>query len=290
MPSFFESSRQGVQTTVTSVPARLIDGETRVVVIIADPISQVKSPTLFNAYFHRHEINAVLIPAHVEPTKLAMALDGMRSLGNLAGVVITVPHKIPAAKLAARLSQRASATGAVNCLRVGDDGQWEGDNFDGAGFVKGLKQQGHAIDGTRVLLVGAAGGAGSALAYALCEAGIARLDVHDVASDAILSLKQKLQSRFWGVELASTEPIARPEHRLVINASPIGMRATDACPIDISGAAADALIADLIMKPERTGLLALAERQGLRTHAGRFLLESSVEEVANFFRLGARIS
>jgi shikimate dehydrogenase len=273
-----------------SVPARSIDGDTRLVAIIADPIAQVKSPALFNAYFHRHDINAVLIPAHVAPMDLTAAMAGLRSLRNLAGVVVTVPHKMPAAKLAARLSPRAAITGAVNCLRVGDDGQWEGDNFDGAGFVKGIEDRGHAVAGMHVLLVGAAGGAGSALAHALCEAGIARLEVHDVASDALATLNRKLQSRFSGVEVASTEPIARPEHRLVINASPMGMRVTDTCPVDIGDAAADAVIADLIMKPECTELLARAERQGLRTHAGRYLLESSVEEIAKFFRLEARIS
>jgi len=289
MPSSAEYAVAGLRTTVMSVPARLIDGDTRVVAIIADPIAQVKSPALFNTYFNRHDINAVLIPAHVVPMDLAVAINGLRSLRNLAGVVVTVPHKLQAAKLAARLSPRAAVAGAVNCLRVGNDGQWEGDNFDGTGFVKGLEEQGHAVAGMCVLLVGA-GGAGSALAHALCEAGIARLDVHDVASDALATLQQNLRSRFSGVELASAEPIARPAHGLVINASPMGMRVTDACPIDIGGAAADAVIADLIMKPECTELLARAERQGLRTHAGRYLLENSVEEIAKFFRLEARLS
>jgi shikimate dehydrogenase len=264
-----------------------IDGNTRLVVIIADPVAQVKSPLMFNAYFRRHEINAVLIPAHVEPDKLAAALEGFRSLKNLAGVVVTVPHKMQVTKWVEKCSSRAAAAGAMNCLRVGEDGNWEGDNFDGDGFVRGLEAHGHDLAHAHVLLVGAGGGAGSALAHALCEAGIARLDLHDVAADSLAAVKERLRVRYSGVALAATSAVARPEHGLVINASPMGMRPSDACPIDIGGASASAVIADLIMQPECTELLARAARQGLRTHAGRHLLEHSVEQMVEFLRLKA---
>ena len=287
MPSIAELGEQGACMVEARGNAALIDGDTRLVVIVADPVAQVKSPQLFNAFFQLRGINAVLVPAHVAPACLGAALEGFRALRNLAGVVLTVPHKMQVARWVTNLSSRAVASGAVNCLRKNDDGSWEGDNFDGAGFVRGLKAHGHDLAHAHVLLVGAGGGAGSALAHALCEEGIARLDLHDVAAESLAAVKERLRTRYESVALAESKPVVRPEHTLVINASPIGMRADDACPIEIEGASAAAVIADLIMKPERTALLARAERQGLRTHAGRHLLEHSVEQMVKYFRLKA---
>lgn len=86
-----------------------IDGETRIVAILGDPVAQAqaKSPELFNALFERHAVNAVLIPMQVPPAQLGVVLDGLRRVVNLAGVVVTVPHKIVAAAYAADLSGAA---------------------------------------------------------------------------------------------------------------------------------------------------------------------------------------
>src|SRR5476649_660711 len=177
MPSITELGEQSARIVEARGNAALIDGDTRLVVIVADPVAQVKSPQLFNALFQRHGINAVLVPTHVAAANLETALEGFRTLQNLVGVVLTVPHKMRVAKWVRNLSFRAASSGAVNCLRKDESGNWEGDNFDGAGFVQGMKAHGHDLTRAHVLLVGAGGGAGSALAHALCEEGIARLDL-----------------------------------------------------------------------------------------------------------------
>ncbi|GAB7534036.1 shikimate dehydrogenase family protein [Burkholderia sp. 3C] len=265
-----------------------IDGDTRWVAIVADPVSQVQSPQLFNAHFARHGIHAVLVPAHVHPDELGVALDGLRAIRNLAGVVVTVPHKIEAARWVAQLTPRARAIGSINCIRRTGDGGWEGDNFDGEGFVAGLAAQRHEVAGTRALLVGAAGGAGIALADALAQRGAAAIDLFDIRSDAADALARRLAERYPQVAFAVGEPAANAAHRLVINASPVGMRAGDGVPIDLSAAAPDALVADLIMKPACTPLLAAAEARGLRTHPGRHLLEQAVAPMADWLGLIAR--
>ncbi|MCR4467848.1 shikimate dehydrogenase [Burkholderia sp. SCN-KJ] len=261
-----------------------IDGDTRWVAIVADPISQVQSPQLFNAHFARRGINAVLLPAHVQPEHLCATLESLRHIQNLAGIVITVPHKIAATRFVQHLTPRARAIGSINCIRRANDANWEGDNFDGEGFVTGLLKQGHRIAGSCALLVGAAGGAGVSLAHALAQAGIARLDLHDIRRDALLETVDLLSSQYaTAVFDASAE--ALPRHQFVINASPIGMRPEDGVPIDLSCSNPDAVIADLIMKPERTALLYDAQMRGLQTHPGRHLLENAVEKMAAFLRL-----
>ncbi len=264
-----------------------IDGDTRWVTIVADPVSQVQSPQLFNAHFARHGIRAVLVPSHVRPGELGAVLAGLNAIRNLAGVVISVPHKIEATRWVARLTPRARAIGSINCLRRGEDGAWEGDNFDGDGFVAGLDAERHAIAGARVLLVGAAGGAGIALADALAQRGVAALDLFDVRREAAAALVRRLAERYPRVAFALAEPSARAAHRLVVNASPVGMRAGDGVPIDLAGAARDAVVADLIMKPAITPLLAEAAARGLRTHPGRHLLEHAVAPMADWLGLRA---
>ncbi|MBU9135697.1 shikimate dehydrogenase [Burkholderia multivorans] len=260
-----------------------IDGDTRIVAIVADPISQVKSPQFFNALFAQQRINAVLVPAHVEPRRLDDAVRGFAALQNLAGVIITVPHKVAASALPdVQMTERAAAIGAVNCLRKLEGGRWIGDNFDGEGFVIGLERQGVPVSGRQILLVGAAGGAGRALANALCTAQVAALRLADIRNEAVAALMAELRCRYGQVRIELAEACGNRADDLVVNASPIGMSPADSIPIDLSGLARNAVVADLIMKPEQTLLLRKASALGFRTHPGRHLLLSSVGQMAKF--------
>jgi shikimate dehydrogenase len=78
---------------------------------------------------------------------------------NIDGLIITVPHKFPATKLCATLSDRARFLGAVNALRRNADGAWHGDMFDGLGWVDAMRKKSESPKGKSALLVGA-GGAG----------------------------------------------------------------------------------------------------------------------------------
>jgi shikimate dehydrogenase len=268
-----------------------INGDTRIVVIVADPVSQVKSPEFFNAHFAREGVNAILVPAHVAPQRLHQAVSGFAALQNLAGVVITVPHKVAAYALPdVQPTERAAAIGAVNCLRKRDDGGWLADNFDGEGFVIGLEQRGVAVSGRQVLLVGAAGGAGRALANALCAAQVATLRLADSREHAAEALATELRSRYGLVRIETAEAIGNRADDLVVNASPLGMSPSDSIPIDIAHLDSRAVVADLIMKPEQTPLLRKAAAMGLRTHAGRHLLLSSVVRMAKFMGLVGVVS
>lgn len=261
-----------------------IDGETRIVAIVGDPIAQAKSPELFNALFERHAVNAVLIALQVPPAKLGAVLDGLRGIVNLAGVVVTVPHKIAAAAYASDVSEAARQAGGVNCLRREADGTWTGAMFDGVGFVQGLHARAHVVRNKSVLLVGT-GGAGAGVAHALVDAGVASLDLFDSNPASLKRLEDDLRARDGATLIRRSAPVTQAEHNLIVNATPCGMRASDPLPIDLAGASPDALVADLIMKPAQTRLLEDAKARGLTTHLGRHLLESSVETMAAFLRL-----
>ncbi len=264
----------------------MIGGSTRLFAIVGDPIAQARSPQVFNALFGRWGLDAVLVPMQVPADGLAAALDGLRQVRNLDGVVVTVPHKITAAHSIERLSETAREVGAVNCLRRGADGAWEGEIFDGEGFVRSLAARGFALRGQRVYLAGA-GGAGRALAHAMAQAGVAALQLMDVDVARAQALRDALGRRHPGLQLSLAD--ARPQGvALAVNATPCGMGGGSQTPFALDGLDAQALVADIVMQPAQTALLAQAAARGLATHAGQGLLDHQAECVARFFGLAPR--
>jgi shikimate dehydrogenase len=109
---------------------------------------------------------------------LDVVMAGLTAVSNVDGMLVTMPHKHSAFAYCATISERAGRLGVVSVMRRNPDGTWHGDMLDGLAFVKAQKDHGARIEGARALLLGA-GGAGSAIAVALFEAGIRELVIHD---------------------------------------------------------------------------------------------------------------
>jgi shikimate 5-dehydrogenase len=134
-----------------------IDGTTRIFGIIADPIAQVKTPQAINRLAAEHGGAAVMVPLHVAADGLAAAFAGLRTVKNLGGVVVTVPHKTAALALCDAVSSRARQVDAINAVRREPDGRLVGDMFDGLGFVAGLERAGISVGGLHIYVAGAGG-------------------------------------------------------------------------------------------------------------------------------------
>ena len=159
-----------------TISAAGITGRTRVYGILADPIYHVKAPAVMGALFARHGVDGVLVPLHVTADGLAAVMDGLRHLRNFGGFIATVPHKTTMTGLCDALTREAEQIGAVNCVRREADGRMIGTMLDGIGFVEALRASGLEPRGRNAALAGA-GGAASAIAFALAEAGVARLTI-----------------------------------------------------------------------------------------------------------------
>ncbi|MEJ8855751.1 shikimate dehydrogenase [Variovorax robiniae] len=260
-----------------------ISGDTRLFAIIGDPIAQAKSPALFNRLFAELGANAVLVPLQVPAAQLPVAIAGLKALANLDGIVVTVPHKVAILEHLDLLGVHVQAVGAANCMRRLADGRWQGEMYDGAGFVAGLQAQDIQCVDQRVFLTGC-GGAGKAVAHALAGAGIAAIRLVDSDPSRQHELARQLRAIHPRLQV-SEGGHADTEHDLAINATPCGMAAGDPLPFAIDGLRPDAIVADLIMKPERTPLLLAAESRGHRIHLGRHLLENQAALVTRFFGL-----
>ena len=153
----------------------VLSGETLVVPILGDPIAQVKSPDGVTRALVARGRDAAVVPMHVLPDDLDTVVRGLGPVRSIAGLIATVPHKFGLAAHCATLTDRAAFLGSVNVARRNPDGSWHGDQVDGAAFVAACRSNGARTRAARALQVGA-GGAGSAIALALLDAGVAELD------------------------------------------------------------------------------------------------------------------
>lgn len=242
-----------------------LSGATRVTFIVGDPIAQVKSPAGVTEALQNLGHNAVVLPAHVAPADLAAWAAGVSLAKNVDGIIVTVPHKFASFDLCATTSERAAFLRNVNMLRRNADGSWHGDMCDGLGFVAAMRQQGCDPQGKTCLLVGA-GGAGSAIAHALVMAGAQRLAVHDedpARRGALLTRLQQLER--GAVEAGTADPTG---FDVVINATPVGMKAGDPLPIDADRLQARSFVGCVITAPAVTPLIAAARARGCTTVTG----------------------
>ena len=243
----------------------VVNGATRLILIVGDPIAQVKSPAGVTAALRARGRNALVAPFHVTAEHFATCMAGVARAGNVDGLIITVPHKFAAFELCATISGPSTFLRAVNTVRRNPDGSWHGDMFDGVGFVQAMRAKGQDPAGKRALLVGA-GGAGSAIAHALVDAGAGLLAIHDPdmarKSQLVNLLSQMKRCR---VQAGSPDP---RDFDIVINATPSGMRVDDAPPLLFDHLSAAMYVGDVVTAPEVTPLLAAARAAGCRSQNG----------------------
>ncbi len=194
-----------------------------------------------------------------------------RRLG-FAGLNVTKPYKIEAARLADRLTPAAAAMGAVNCVyREGAD--LVGDNTDGRGLARAVADV-LRIEGTSVIVLGA-GGAARAVAVELAFAGAREIVVVARSEAAGRSLVEAITATGTA---ARFEPwsgvVAVPAGcDLLVNATSVGMFDPEERPaVDLSSAGTATVVADVVIAPRPTSLLAEAAGRGLTTVHGNEML------------------
>lgn len=263
-----------------------ITGATRLYAIIGDPIEQVRSPEVLSPRLAAAGLNAVLVPVHVRTHLFDETVRGLKAIGNLDGIIITVPYKARIMGFIDKVLPMAAKGGAANAMRREPDGTWLGEMFDGAGLVRGMRDSGLPPEGRRVMQVGA-GGVGSAIAIALADAGVTALTLFDVEFSKAQSLAERVAVADPGCKVRAG-PVDIPGHDTLINATPIGMASGDGIPMPVDGLTPDVVCIDVIHKPETTPFLAHAAALGCRTYNGYLMLFGQVEELTGFFVSGAK--
>ena len=138
----------------------MIRGTTRLIAHIGYPTHTFKAPLVYNPYFEHAGIDAVVVPLACEPEPYPALLRAVFSLANIAGALITMPHKVTTVALLDQASPAVKIAGSCNAVRRAPDGRLQGDMFDGEGFVRGVRRKGFRLQGARALVVGGRCGLG----------------------------------------------------------------------------------------------------------------------------------
>jgi len=260
-----------------------ISGTSAIYLMLADPIGQVRSPVLINEMFAREGIDAIMVPLNVAADGIDEFWAVLKRLKNVRGLIVSVPFKAAARHLSDRAGPHAALIGTANAVRREADGSFTCENFDGLGFAAALKKGGHAIAGRRVLLTGA-GGAGSAIAFALASEGAAAITIADAVSERASALTAAVARAFPKVQ-AATGAADPAGHDLIVNATPMGMKPDDPLPLAIQNLTPAMTVMDIVMKPRETPLLTHARALGCPVQYGAAMTDSQMDLWVDFLNL-----
>ncbi|MDD4334631.1 MAG: shikimate dehydrogenase [Desulfotomaculaceae bacterium] len=257
-----------------------ISGRTKVCGIFGCPVEHTFSPAMHNAAFAATELDYVYVPFAVAPHSLAAAVEAIRALG-LAGVNLTVPHKEAVLPLLDGLSDEAARIGAVNTI-INRDGYLYGENTDGKGYLKALREAGFAPAGKTVLFLGA-GGSARAVAVQLALAGAGKL-VFANRTEARAAELARFVAEKTGIRV---ELVAWPAHAgdklpekmladadLVVQTTSLGMspKVYETVPLPFASFRPGQVASDLVYNPVQTLFLKKASMAGAVTVSGLGML------------------
>lgn len=239
------------------------------------PVAENPTVVMQEAAFRACNLNWRYLNFEVRPEQLAGAMTGLRAM-NMAGINLTIPHKVAVIPYLDELSPEAALIGAVNTVvRVGD--RLIGHNTDGKGFVRSLREDA-GVDpaGKRVVFLGA-GGAARAMAVETALAGASSITIVNRTSDRgealvrLLNEKTATTAQFvlW------SEPYKTPaETDILVNATSIGLYPdVSAMPsVDLDAIRPGLLVCDVIPNPPTTAFLRAAAGRGARTLDGLGML------------------
>jgi shikimate dehydrogenase len=262
----------------------MIRGTTELIAHLGYPTHSFKAPMIYNPWFERQAIDAVVVPMGSRPEDFPRFLREVFRLSNIRGALITMPHKVTVVDLLDEASTAVKVAGSCNAVRRDGDGRLIGDMFDGEGFVRGVKRKGVKLDGASVLVVGS-GGVGSAIAASFAAAGVARLALFDVHAPSAVGLAQRLKQHYPRLELqtGSNDPAG---FDVLVNATPLGMNVGDPLPVDMARVAPSTFVGEVVMKSETTAFLQAAQARGCRTQIGTDMLFEQIPAYLEFFGFG----
>ena len=259
----------------------MIDGKTKLIAHLGYPTESFKAPMIYNPYFAKHGINAIVVPMGCKPEDFPEFFKFLFRLSNIHGALITMPHKVPTVALLDAVSVSVKVAGACNAVRVDPGGKLVGDMFDGEGFVRGVLRKGRKLASARVLVSGN-GGVGSAIAASFAKAGVAELALFDAYAPAMNGLAERLGLNYpkLRVTLGSNDPAGCD---VVVNATPLGMKSDDPLPMDVTRIAPSTFVGEVVMKSEMTPFLAAARERGCQYQVGTDMLFEQIPAYLEFF-------
>jgi shikimate dehydrogenase len=264
--------------------------------VFGDPVAHSLSPQMQNAALRACEIDMQYVRFHIRANELRSALPFLRKL-NFIGINLTVPHKIATFAQVDEAGESAMRAGAVNTVRVRNE-KLIGSNTDGEGFLQAIRTE-FSIDlrDLRVIIIGAGGGTGRAIAWQCALENCERLVLVNRTLEKANALAKQLRPFFSGPRVLGPttrlEAVAWDESAmrmqlgdidLIVNATPLGMNLSDPSPVPARLLAPHHIVFDCVYGPSKTALLRAAAEVGARGANGfSMLLHQGVLSFSTWF-------
>lgn len=245
--------------------------------VFGDPVTHSKSPPMHDAALAACGIAARYCRLHIRPAELPAALR-LLARENFIGANVTIPHKSGALALVDEATGHARLAGGVNTVLVEGE-KLRGFSTDGPGLARAVREEfGAELRDLRVLILGAGGGAGRAIAMECAAEKCPRLVLVNRTIEKLQSFSPLLETLIPAGSLA-IEPWSDavfaawiPRVDLVINCSPVGMKPGDVSPIPAEFLQPETLLYDTVYTAARTPLLQAADVAGARGANGLSML------------------
>ncbi len=262
----------------------MLSGKTTLIAHLGYPTEAFKAPLIYNPWFEKHGIDAMVVPMGVKAEDYPVSLRQIFKFSNVLGALVTMPHKVTTVGLADEVSVTAKIAGAANALLKRADGTLLADQFDGAGFARGVARKGFKTKGSRILIVGT-GGVGSPIAASLAADGAASISLFDLNTASAEGLASRLKTYYpeMEVNVTSNDPAG---YDLVVNASPLGMKPDDPLPFDVTRLSPSTFVGEVVMKQEITPMLKAAIERGCKYQVGTDMLFEMIPAYLEFFGFG----
>ena len=245
--------------------------------VLGDPVAHSASPPMHNAALAECGIDARYTRLHIRAEELAEAFRLLPAQGFI-GVNCTIPHKFAALALVDRADDHARRIGVVNTVAV-EGGKLVGYNTDGPGLVRAVRAElGAELRELRVMILGAGGGAGRAIAMQCAIERCPRIVLINRTREKLTPLVGELAAFYPADRIAidsfdsDAMKTRLAETDLVINCTSVGMKPGDPSPIPAALLATRHLIYDTIYTAARTPLLLAGDAAGARGANGLTML------------------
>jgi len=234
--------------------------------VFGDPVAHSASPPMHNAALKARDLGLQYVRTRVTPEELPKALPNLTTVGFI-GASLTIPHKQAALPILDEVSFESRLMGAVNTVQV-IDGKLHGHNTDGPGLSAAISEEfGIPLKELRVLILGGAGGAGRAITVQCAIEGCPGITVANrktekgdaLASEIMTAKGVKVDSIVLSTLSSEALQSAVADSDLIINATPLGMKADDPSPLPDGILTTKHLVYDTVYSGGETALLKQAK-------------------------------
>lgn len=252
-----------------------IDGNTRLVGIIGNPLDHTLSPTIHNAAFDYMGLNWCYVPMLVQEDRLREAVDGLKAL-RFVGVNVTMPFKTDVLPMLDEVAMFAESVGAVNTILLDKD-RLIGYNTDGRGFYTALvKDQGYDVKGKKVLVLGA-GGASRSVTVSLALAGCSSIVIINRSPEKSRELAEIILKSTPDIDVSWLAPDENydfivADSDVIINATPLTTFSGSDLRVPVAMLNKNQLVCDLNYSLYQPPLLQEAEARGAQVMDGKGML------------------